>query len=80
MRAHWPVQLLFAGVSAVNAYSVETTPFTAPASARILVPPLDSDSMVAVPGAGLPSNAATSSPFTSCAAVSSMNPYSGLPK
>src|SRR5580658_1779058 len=53
-RAHWLLQLLMAGVSAVNAYRVEVTPFTAPASARMLVLLLVSDWMVAVPGAGSP--------------------------
>jgi hypothetical protein len=52
-RAHWPAQWLCVGVSALNAYGVEITPFTAPASARMLPPPPDSDWMVAVPGSGV---------------------------
>ena len=35
--AHIPVQWLWVGVSALNAYRVAITPLTAPASARMLV-------------------------------------------
>src|ERR1700722_948861 len=93
--AHVPVQLLCVDVSALNAYRVATTPLTTPASARMLVPLLGSDWMLAVPGLGLPfgrtvyqtpSTGAGSrrcsplvSPALAPAARSSAKKYSGWP-
>src|SRR3984885_6773366 len=93
--AHIPVQWLWAGVSPLNAYRVATTPLTAPASARMLAPLLDSDWMLAVPASGLPlgsrlyqtpfTGAGSSmcspliSPAVAPAARSSAKKYSGRP-